>query len=104
MNLKIGELVEYVEVLKTRQAHKVEQRDLVIKDLVAIKGELEGQADADAQVIAILEEKLKSCTKCFKELEDAWSKRDENIAYWFKVNGYNQDLTNKLLKYLLETR
>lgn len=111
MILNIGELVAYVEQLKASNLRRWERQHKIIQDLVAIKKELEEQADGDAQVIAVLEEKLKSeqekvssCVKCFKELEDAWSKRDEKITHWFKAMNFSTDHAQALLRYLLETR
>lgn len=115
MNLKIGELVEYIEVLKARHTHKVDKMSQIIHDLVTIKKEQDEELDGRAQLIESVEhqarekvkqaeERIKSCEACFKELEGAWAKRDQNIAYWFNANGFGGDLAQRLLKYLLETR
>lgn len=111
MNVKIGELVEYVEALKLSHRRRVETLRKENQILVDIKRELEEEVDGKCQVIdnlnqqvKVVEERVTACHKSFKEMEDLWSHRDQNILHWFKINNFGEDRARTLLRFLADTK
>ena len=111
MNLKIGEFVEYVTGLKTGHERRMRKLKDVLEGLAQENTHLREEIDGLEQMCANLEkqaalaeERVESCKKAVKEVEDKWSKRDENIVYWFKANNFSEDCLDSLLKFLVTER
>ena len=86
MNLKIGELVEYVDGVRTSHERRMRKLKGVLEGLAqentCLREEIDGLEQTCANLekqLAVAEERVESCKKTFKEMEDGLSAEIEKV-------------------------